>query len=136
MMTAVIGLGSLLKDGLAEPDPRRADAAEIVRTAERVAGLTRQLLAFTRQQMLRPVILNLNQVVRGTANMLRSAIGEDVELEIRLTPELPTTRADPAQLEQVLLNLALNARDAIPTATFWYPPASTYASPSATQVKA
>jgi len=115
MMTAVIGLGSFLVDGLHESDPRRADAAEIVRTAERVATLTRQLLAFTRQQMLRPVMFDLNQVVQGSEKMLRSAVGEDVELEVRLAPDLPTIRADPAQVEQVLMNLALNARDAIPT---------------------
>ena len=115
MMTAVIGLGSFLVDGLNESDPRRADAAEIVRTAERVATLTRQLLAFTRQQMLRPVVFDLNQVVRGSEKMLRSAVGEDVELEVRLAPDLPMIRADPAQVEQVLMNLALNARDAIPT---------------------
>src|SRR5262249_13361758 len=115
MMTAVIGLGSFLMDGLTEPDPRRADAAEIVRTAERGATLTRQLLAFTRQQMLRPIILDLNQVRRGTENMLRSAGGEAVEAEVRVASNLPTIGADPAQVEQVLMNLALNARDAIPT---------------------
>jgi two-component system, cell cycle sensor histidine kinase and response regulator CckA len=114
MMTAVIGLGTFLTQGLAESDPRRVDAEEIVRTAERVAGLTRQLLAFTRQQVLRPVVLDLNEVVRGTETMLRTSVGEDVELEVRLGPALPATRADPAQVEQVLMNLVLNARDAIP----------------------
>lgn len=114
MMTAVIGLGTFLTQGLAESDPRRGDAEEIVRTAERVAGLTRQLLAFTRQQVLRPVVLDLNEVVRGTETMLRRSVGEDVELEVRLAPALPATRADPAQVEQVLMNLVLNARDAIP----------------------
>ncbi len=114
MMTAVIGLGTFLLQDLTESDPRRVDAEEIIRTAERVAGLTRQLLAFTRQQVLRPVVLDLNAVVRGTETMLRSSVGEDVELEVRLAPALPATRADPAQIEQVLTNLVLNARDAIP----------------------
>ncbi len=114
MMTAVIGLGTFLMQDLTESDPRRVDAEEIIRTAERVAGLTRQLLAFTRQQVLRPVVLDLNAVVRGTETMLRRSVGEDVELEVRLAPALPATRADPAQVEQVLTNLVLNARDAIP----------------------
>jgi two-component system cell cycle sensor histidine kinase/response regulator CckA len=114
MMTAVIGLGTFLARGLPPTDPRTGDAEEIIRTAQRVAGLTRQLLAFTRQQVLRPVLLDLNEVVRGAEHMLRRSIGEDVELEVRLAPDLGSPRADPAQLEQVLTNLVINARDAIP----------------------
>jgi len=114
MMTAVIGLGSFLAQGLPPTDPRAGDAQEIIRTAQRVAGLTRQLLAFTRQQVLRPVLIDLNEVVRGAEHMLRRSVGEDVELDVRLATDLGSPRADPAQLEQVLTNLVINARDAIP----------------------
>ena len=114
MMTAVIGLGTFLVESVPADDVRRKDAEEIISTAERAAGLTRQLLAFTRQQVLRSVLLDLNTVVRGAEHMLRRSIGEDLELDVRLAADLGATRADPAQLEQVLMNLVINARDAIP----------------------
>jgi PAS domain S-box-containing protein len=93
----------------------RADVEQVAQAGARAAGLTRQLLAFGRRQALRPAILDLNEVVASTERMLCRLIGEDVELETSLEPSLGSIRADPGQLEQVIVNLAINARDAMPT---------------------
>ncbi len=87
---------------------------EIKGAADRAATVTRQLLAFSRKQIMKPVPLDLNDLVAGTEKMLRRLIGEDVELVTKLDSEFSTVRADPAQIEQVLMNLAVNARDAMP----------------------
>src|SRR6202012_2604612 len=93
----------------------RDDAEEIRKAGERAAALTRQLLAFSRKQRLEPKILDLNALVGDLQKMLRRTIGEDIELVISLSPELGRVRADPGQLEQVILNLVVNARDAMPS---------------------
>ena len=90
------------------------DVGEIRRAAQRAADLTRQLLAFARREVVRPQVLNLNDVIEGVAEMLRRTIGEDVELVVSLADDLWPVLADPGQLEQVLVNLAVNARDAMP----------------------
>src|SRR5262249_28954214 len=95
-------------------DPRHRSADEIQRAAERAAGLTRQLLAFSRKQVLEPKVLSLNGIVGDMLEMLRRLIGEHIELVTVLAPDLGQVRADPSQVEQVILNLALNARDAMP----------------------
>jgi len=87
---------------------------EIRRARERAAELTMRLLAFSRKQVLRPKVLNLNDIVRDSDKMLRRVIGEDVELVCTLDPELRPVEADPRQLHQVIMNLAVNARDAMP----------------------
>jgi len=92
----------------------KGDAREIKRAADRAAALTAQLLAFSRGQVMRPRILDLNEVVRGMQSMIGRLIGEDVELRTILTPDLATIKADQGQLEQVTMNLAANARDAMP----------------------
>jgi PAS domain S-box-containing protein len=92
------------------------DAAEIERAAEQAAGLTRQLLRFGSQELAEPADLDLNEVVHEMANMLRQAVGDSITLEVRLAGDLWQVRADPGQLKQVLMNLVLNARDAMPTA--------------------
>ena len=114
MMTAVLGFSALLLDRL-DGDERAADVRQIHRAAERAAGITRQLLAFGRRQLLRPRVLDLNRLVGGLEPMMRRVLGEDKEFAAELAPELGRVRADPGQLEQVLLNLTLNARDAMPT---------------------
>jgi two-component system cell cycle sensor histidine kinase/response regulator CckA len=103
----------LLAD-LPEDDPLREDAREIDQAADRAASLTRQLLAFSRQQVLQPQVLNLNAVVSQMDKMLRRLIGEDLELVTEMDPGLGHVEADPGQMEQVVMNLAVNARDAMP----------------------
>jgi PAS domain S-box-containing protein len=114
VLSAILSYADLLAEDLSPKDPRRVDAQEISRAAHRAAGLTRQLLAFSRSQMLALKVLDLNEIVAGTDKMLRRIIGEDITLETRLAPELGHVRADPGQVEQVIMNLAVNARDAMP----------------------
>ncbi|HEX3236179.1 MAG TPA: PAS domain S-box protein [Gemmatimonadales bacterium] len=113
MMTGVIGFSRFLLQTLDPTDDRRGDLEEIIRAGSRAADVTRQLLAFTRQQMLRPQLLDLNAVVLGMEKMLRRSLSEQHLLELRLSPTIGQIRADGAQLEQVLMNLVLNARDAL-----------------------
>ncbi len=113
-LTVVLGRSEMLLERLPPEDPRRRPAQLIRETAERAAGLTRQLLAFSRKQVLEPKVLDLNQVVGGMEKMLRRLIGEDVELTLAPGAGLGAVSADPGQLEQVVMNLAVNARDAMP----------------------
>src|SRR5438094_2270455 len=114
ILTAITGHADLLLEDLGHHDPRRADVDEIRRSADRAAGLTRQLLAFSRQQVLQPKVVDLNALVLDMDKLLRRLIGEDVELATVLDPTLGHVTADPGQLEQVIVNLAANARDAMP----------------------
>jgi PAS domain S-box-containing protein len=114
VLTAIFGYTDLLEADL-PAGPAHEDIGEIRAAAARAAGLTRQLLAFSRRQVLQPVVLNLNDVVNSLKNMLRRLIGEDVELRSALSPDLGNASADPGQIEQVIVNLAVNARDAMPT---------------------
>ncbi|HUF34316.1 MAG TPA: PAS domain S-box protein, partial [Gemmatimonadales bacterium] len=113
MMTGVIGFSEFLLRELEPGDPRHADVQEIIRAGTRAADVTRQLLAFSRQQFLRPEVFELSQVVAGMEKLLRRSLGADQGLTLRLAPDGARVRADRGQLEQVLLNLVLNARDAI-----------------------
>lgn len=115
LLTAISGHAQILLEDLPADDPARADIEEISRAADRAADLTRQLLAFSRKQMLRPQVLDPNALIGEIQKMLRRLIGEDIELITRLAPDLGAVRADPGQLEQVIMNLAVNARDAMPT---------------------
>jgi PAS domain S-box-containing protein len=113
MMTGVIGFGSFVLRSLDPDDPRRADIEEIMKAGSRAADVTRQLLAFTRQQFRRPEILELSQVITGLHRMLRRSLSDDHELVLRLGEGPSRVRMDRGQLEQVLVNLVLNGRDAI-----------------------
>jgi two-component system cell cycle sensor histidine kinase/response regulator CckA len=114
MLTAVKAYTEFLLEDIDQTDPRRTDVQEIAKSADRAASLTRQLLAFSRKQVLQPRPLDLNDVVEGMGKMLRRVIGEDVQVLTRLDPDLRLVEADPSQLEQVIMNLAVNARDAMP----------------------
>ena len=114
MLMAMTFAADFLHEGLRAGDPLHADVEEIRRAIDRAAGLTRQLLAFSRKQVMRPEVISLNDVVSRMGTMLRRVIGEDIEIQTSLDPELAHVKADPGQIEQVLLNLALNARDAMP----------------------
>jgi PAS domain S-box-containing protein len=113
MMTGVIGFSEFLLRSLDPEDERRMEVAEIIKAGTRAADVTRQLLAFTRQQFLRPELLPVNDVVQELDKMLRRVLGEDHVLELSLAPDAGEIRADRSQLEQVLINLMLNARDAM-----------------------
>jgi PAS domain S-box-containing protein len=113
LLTAISGYGEFLFEGL-EDEHLRRHADEIRKAAARAASLTGQLLAFSRRQVLQPRVLDLNAVVSDMDMMLRRLIGEDVELVAVLDPHVGRVRADPTQVEQVIVNLAVNARDAMP----------------------
>jgi two-component system cell cycle sensor histidine kinase/response regulator CckA len=113
MMTGVIGFSEFVLRTLDPDDPRRSDMEEVIRAGSRAADVTRQLLAFTRQQYLQPQTIEINLVVSEMEKMLRRSLGEDKQLELRLSAKPGQIRADRGQLEQVLINLVLNARDAL-----------------------
>ncbi|MGH7590163.1 MAG: response regulator [Gemmatimonadales bacterium] len=114
LLTVVINYTDILLEDLPPDDRRRGDLEEIRKAATGAAGLTRQLLAFSRQQLLEPRVLDLNAVWTNVENLLRRLLGEDIEISAVLTPRLGAVKADPGQLEQVIMNLAVNARDAMP----------------------
>jgi two-component system cell cycle sensor histidine kinase/response regulator CckA len=113
LLTVIVGYSRLLEEQFEAHDPRRADVAEIRRAGERAGQLTKQLLAFSRKQILQPVPLDLNALVTGASRMLQPLIGEHVQLRLSLQADLAPIVADPGQIEQVLINLAINARDAM-----------------------
>ena len=114
LLTVILGYSDIMKRSLQEGHPLRRNVQEIVRASERAASLTRQLLAFSRKQVMQPKVFDLNTVVIDLEKMLRRMIGEDVELRVSLQDELDHIKADPVQLEQVIMNLVVNARDAMP----------------------
>jgi two-component system cell cycle sensor histidine kinase/response regulator CckA len=114
MLTAITGYGEMLRGNLSADDPKRSDVEEILKAAGRAAGLTRQLLAFSRQQVLQPRLVMLNEIVTGIGKMLERILGADVHVQTSLEPDLGLIKADPGQIEQVILNLCVNARDAMP----------------------
>ncbi|HSH45432.1 MAG TPA: ATP-binding protein, partial [Longimicrobiales bacterium] len=114
LLTGLRGLVGLRLEDLAHDDPVRGDFEEVDRIAERASALVRQLLAFSRNQVLHSRILDLNMLVRETDRLLRRILGEDVVLETRLDPRETLVEADPAQLQQVIMNLVVNARHAMP----------------------
>jgi PAS domain S-box-containing protein len=114
LLTVISGFGQLVLGRLDPADPKYAHVAELLKAADRGATLTRQLLAFSRQQVLQPQMLDLNNTLANIDRMLRHIIGEDIELVINPGPNLGRVRADPGEIDQVILNLAVNARDAMP----------------------
>jgi len=114
VLTAIFGYADLLLDGLPADDRRREDVEEIKRAGNRAAALTRQLLAFSRKQVMQPRRLNLNETIDSIRKLLAKLVGDDIELRFELDPDVGFVLADPGQLEQVLMNLAANARDAMP----------------------
>jgi two-component system, cell cycle sensor histidine kinase and response regulator CckA len=113
LLTAITGYSQLTLRNLHTEDPLRGNIEEIKKAGDRAAALTRQLLAFSRKQVLQPKVLDFNAVLSEIEKMLRRVIGEDIELRTRLAPELGRIKADPGQIEQVIMNLVVNARDAM-----------------------
>jgi two-component system cell cycle sensor histidine kinase/response regulator CckA len=114
IITGILAYASLLEHSLEAGDERRVDVKEIERSATRAAELTSQLLAYARRQVVEPRVVAVNAQVRETSRLLQRLIGEGIELSVDLAPDLWNVRIDPAQFEQVLVNLAINARDAMP----------------------
>ncbi|HJR45809.1 MAG TPA: ATP-binding protein [Actinomycetota bacterium] len=113
ILSVIQNYATFLKEDLEGEDERQADAQEIVAASERAAALVRQLLTFSRKDLTRPEILEVNSVVTGVEKMLRRTIGENIDLQLELTENLPPVEADPGHLEQILMNLAVNAKDAM-----------------------
>ncbi len=114
LLMVITGYSHMLLDAMHPSDPARQDLEQVVKASERATDLTRQLLAFSRRQGVRATLVNLNVLVHEMDRMLRRILGEDIELIVKLAPELKTVRADPGQIEQVILNMVVNARDAMP----------------------
>jgi len=114
LLGVITGYGQLMRQQLEASHPALPRLEQVLKAADRAAGLTRQLLAFSRKQIIQPRVLNLNEVVADLSKMLHRVVGEDLELEIRQAPGLGAVKADPTQIEQVVVNLVVNARDAMP----------------------
>jgi PAS domain S-box-containing protein len=114
LLTAITGYTALIQESLEPNDPRAEDVEEVRKAAVRAAALTQQLLAFGRRQLLQPVVLDINLVVREAERLLRRLLGEDIAIETRLSTGVGRVLVDRGQLEQVIVNLAVNARDAMP----------------------
>jgi CheY-like chemotaxis protein len=114
VLTAILGYSQLLLRRLDGEAPMRREVSEIEKAAQRAATLTNQLLAFSRKQVFRPQSLNLNNVIVDLQHILQRLLGEDIELVTRFDPNLGAVNADPGRLEQVIVNLAVNSRDAMP----------------------
>jgi PAS domain S-box-containing protein len=114
LLTAILGYCELLLAETEAKDPRRADISEILKAGQKAAALTRQLLAFSRKQIVEPTMLDLSAVAAEMKEMIGRLIGEDVKLVVRRAKELARVKADRGQIEQVIMNLAVNARDAMP----------------------
>jgi signal transduction histidine kinase len=115
LLTAVVGYTDLIRERLEPEEQTARDVGEIRKAADRAAALTRQLLAFSRKQFLNPTVMDLNETVTGLQHMLPRVIGEHIKTTIELSRELVRVRADASQMDQVLVNLVLNARDAMPS---------------------
>jgi len=114
LLQAILGFTEILISGVSEKDPQYEDLKEIERAAKRAADLTRQLLAFSRKQRIEPQTLDINHIISDTEKMLHRLMGEDIEIVQLLNPEAKPVLADPNQIEQIIINLAVNARDAMP----------------------
>ncbi|HEX5735915.1 MAG TPA: response regulator [Blastocatellia bacterium] len=115
LLTAIIGYSQIVLASLGPNESLRKEVEEILAAGKRASSLTSQLLAFSRRQVLQPSVIDLNLVVSNTTKMLRRLIGEDIHLVTKLSPDLGRVKIDPAQIEQVIMNLAVNARDAMPS---------------------
>jgi PAS domain S-box-containing protein len=114
LLVVIQSYSELIREGLSEQDPIREDLGQVLDATRRAASLTKQLLAFSRSDAIQPAVLDLNDVVSGIERMLRRIIGEDIELLTELSESLGLVRADPGQVDQIILNLSVNARDAMP----------------------
>ncbi|OGR96539.1 MAG: hypothetical protein A2016_00785 [Elusimicrobia bacterium GWF2_62_30] len=114
MLTAIGGYAGFLMRGMGEDDPKREDVKEIIVATERAASLTKQLLAFSRKQILNPQVVDLNASVAGVSKLLKRLIGEEIQLQAKFAVQECAAMVDPGQIDQVLVNLAVNARDAMP----------------------
>lgn len=114
LLTAILGNAEFLAESLEPTDERMLEVTEIQKAGQRAASLTSQLLAFSRRQMVKPKVLNLNAIITDISRMLERLLGEDIELRLSLDGNLAAVRADPGHMSQVLVNLAANARDAMP----------------------
>jgi PAS domain S-box-containing protein len=115
LLTAILGYNEMVMNDVGSLPNVLENAGEVQRAAERAASLTKQLLAFSRRQLLQPRVIDLNEVVRNIERLLRRVIGEDIDFAVRLEPELAPVQADPSHIDQVIMNLVVNARDAMPT---------------------
>jgi signal transduction histidine kinase len=114
LLSVIIGYSEILEQRLAPGDPLHKECLQIKKAGQSAASLTRQLLAFSRQQVLEPRVLDLNATVLNVEKMLRRLIGENIDLRTKLDPALGSVKADQTQIDQVIINLAVNARDAMP----------------------
>jgi len=114
LLSVILSYTGFVLDGVREGDPQREDLLEVVKAADRAVALTRQLLAFSRRQIMQPVPLDLNEIAAGVERMLQRILGEDIDSVQVFAPDLGLTLADPGQIEQVIMNLVVNARDAMP----------------------